>query len=354
MTKSPSKKKATDEDWMRAALQEAAKGLGRTNPNPAVGAVIVKNNRLLSSGWHRSAGQPHAEVEALRALKNPASAKGATIFITLEPCSTHGRTPPCTDAIVAAGISRVVYGATDPNPRHAGAADAILINSGVQVTKGVLEAECTDINHAWNHWIRTGRPWVILKAGMSLDGKITAPGNNQWITSPASCKDAMKVRARVDAILVGGETVRTDNPRLTVRGLLNARQPRRVIWTRNPESIPSSCKLLTDPNSRQTILSQAKRFPQLLRELGEKNITSILVEGGGKVIGAAIDSGLIDEMLIYVAPVIFGGPIPASRGKGVPSNKSALQIFQPKYRAIGSDIRISGRIRKKEKTSSKH
>jgi diaminohydroxyphosphoribosylaminopyrimidine deaminase/5-amino-6-(5-phosphoribosylamino)uracil reductase len=210
---------AGDEALMRAALAEARKGLGKTGPNPAVGAVISKNGKILSRGWHRGAGKPHAEIEALRNLKNPALARGATFHVTLEPCSTHGRTPPCTEAIIQAGFARVVFGATDPNPKHAGRAKEILEDAGIQTLSGVLGEECTLLNRAWNKWIATGLPFVTAKAGMSLDGRIASPPDRRWITSEAARRDAMRLRAECGAVLVGAETVRTDNPQLTIRGL---------------------------------------------------------------------------------------------------------------------------------------
>jgi diaminohydroxyphosphoribosylaminopyrimidine deaminase/5-amino-6-(5-phosphoribosylamino)uracil reductase len=209
-----------DEKLMRAALREAERGLGLTSPNPTVGAVIVRSGRIIARGWHHQAGQPHAEIEALSALRNPRQAKGATLYVTLEPCSTHGRTPPCVEAILRAGLARVVVGATDPNPRHAGRGIELLRAAGVETVTGVLEAECVALNEGFNKWIVTGMPWVIAKAGLSLDGRLTRPpGEGQWLTSPESRADAMRLRARVDAILIGANTLRADNPRLTLRAL---------------------------------------------------------------------------------------------------------------------------------------
>ena len=237
-----------DEKFMRLALREARRGIGSTSPNPAVGAVIVRSGRVIAKGWHKRAGQPHAEVEALRALKNPAAAKGATIYITLEPCCTHGRTPPCTEALIAAGFARVVLGATDPNPAHAGRAVPILKKAGIRVTCGILAAECEALNVAFNKWGATGMPFVIAKAGMSLDGRLSRPpGEGQWLTSALSRADAMHLRASVDAILIGAGTLRTDNPRLTLRGVAG-RQPLRVVITRSGR-IPNDAHLFTDAHS---------------------------------------------------------------------------------------------------------
>ena len=207
-----------DEEFMCEAIREAQKGAGRTHPNPAVGAVIVARGRIVSRGWHRGAGHLHAEVEAMRKAKQGA-VRGATIYVTLEPCSTQGRTPPCTESILEAGFSRVVYGATDPNPKHAGRAKQILSGAGLEVSSGVLASRCSELNTAWNKWIATGMPYVIAKAAMTLDGRINSPPESRWISSEASRRDVMKLRSRVQAILVGGETIRADDPQLTVRGI---------------------------------------------------------------------------------------------------------------------------------------
>src|SRR4029453_7074189 len=216
-------KSERDEKFMRAALNEARKALGQTSPNPAVGAVLVIGNRIVAKGHHRQAGRDHAEVECLRNFAAPVPAR-ATLYVTLEPCSTEGRTAPCTDAILQAGVRNVVVGAIDVNPRHAGKSIVQLRNAGVRVRDGVLADECAQINEAFNKWIVTGRPFVIAKCGMSLDGRLTRPpGESRWITGRDARRDAHHLRARVDAVLVGAETVRADNPRLTVRGVRGAR-----------------------------------------------------------------------------------------------------------------------------------
>lgn len=335
-------KRKTDERWMEVALAEAVKGLGKTSPNPAVGAVIVKNGRMLAKGFHRAAGSPHAEIEAICSVRNATSLKGAEIFITLEPCCTHGRTPPCTAAILASGFRRVVYGATDPNPKHAGRADAILQAGGVEVLSGVLAERCAEINRAWNHWIVTGRPWVVLKAGMSLDGCITRPGASPWITCPASRKDAMRTRARVDAILIGAETLRKDDPALTVRGIRGARQPLRVVWTRDAAALPGQAKMFTDSHAEKTLVLTCKSFSPVLKDLGKRQITSLLVEGGGVVHGAALDSGLVNEVQFYIAPEIYGGGVPAVGGRGAPDHAVALRLCNMQFERLGRDLKITG------------
>ncbi len=334
---------AGDDALMRAALAEARKGLGKTGPNPAVGAVISKNGKILSRGWHRGAGKPHAEIEALRNLKNPALARGATLHVTLEPCSTHGRTPPCTGAIVQAGFARVVFGATDPNPKHAGRAKEILEDAGIQTLSGILSEECTLLNRAWNKWIATGLPFVTAKVGMSLDGRIASPPDRRWITSEAARRDAMRLRAECGAVLVGAETVRTDNPLLTIRGLRVKEHPLRAVWSRSGQ-IPSDCHLLTDEHRDRTIIYKGKPLAAVLRDLGKRGVQHVLIEGGGKTLGEALDRRLIDRIVFYIAPVLLGGPTPALGGHGAPSNESAIRLKNPTYRRIGPDLRIEGEL----------
>jgi diaminohydroxyphosphoribosylaminopyrimidine deaminase/5-amino-6-(5-phosphoribosylamino)uracil reductase len=330
-----------DERAMRAAIVEARKGVGHTSPNPAVGAVIVRGNRIIARAYHRAAGRPHAEIEAIRALRNPTLAQGATIYVTLEPCSTHGRTPACTDALVEFGFARVVYGATDPNPLHAGRADAILRGAGINVTAGILAEECARLNEAWNHWIVTGLPFVIAKCGMSLDGRIGSPPGRRWITSESARSDAMKLRALTDAVLVGGETVRTDNPRLTVRGIAGARQPWRVVWSRSGD-LPPTARLFTDRHRARTLVYTGKPLRVVLRDLGQRDVTSVLIEGGGRVLGEAFDRRLVNKIQFYLAPTILGGLTPAVGGRGVSSNESAVKLDGVEYRRIGGEIRVTG------------
>lgn len=334
--------------WMRLALREARRGLGKTSPNPAVGAVIVKDGRLLSKGFHRAAGQPHAEIEALRALPDPAQARKATLYVTLEPCSTHGRTPPCTDAIVAAGLGRVVYGATDPNPAHQDRARSILSAAGVEVTSGVLADSCSALNEAWNYFIRTGLPWVILKSGLSLDGRIVPGDGQQWVTSPAARADANKLRASVDAILVGGETIRQDNPRLTLRHPLTdcplPRSPRRVVWSRSREFPDPAYQVFGDAQADSTLLCRARSWREVLRFLARRGVVRLLVEGGGQVAGAAVDAGLVNEVVFYFAPKLLGGPVAAVRGLGVAQPSQALRLSEPKIRRLGPDLRYSAKV----------
>lgn len=327
---------------MRAALAEARRGVGRTLPNPAVGCVIVRNGRILSRGWHRAAGCPHAEIEALRGLQS--DPKGATAYVTLEPCSTHGRTPPCTDALIAAGVARVVYGSTDPNPKHVGRAAKLLKKAGIAVTSGVLAAECDALNTEWNKWIATGLPYVIAKAGMTLDGRISSPPEGRWITSAASRRDAMNLRRRVQAVLVGGGTVRDDNPKLTIRGGgKTARQPWRVVWSKSGR-LPAQAHLFTDEHRDRTLVLKGMSLRAALRDLAGRGIVSVLVEGGARVLGEAFDRGLVDEVCFYMAPLISGGPTPTVGGRGVGETASAIRLEASHFQRIGSDVRLTGRV----------
>ncbi|MGI9242758.1 MAG: bifunctional diaminohydroxyphosphoribosylaminopyrimidine deaminase/5-amino-6-(5-phosphoribosylamino)uracil reductase RibD, partial [Verrucomicrobiales bacterium] len=246
----------SDQAHMTSALVEAEQGLGLTSPNPTVGAIIVRGkDRVISKGYHHRAGGPHAEVEAIRKCSSQ-QLRGATLYITLEPCSSHGRTPPCTEAIIEAGITRVVYAMTDPNPAHAGRADRILRRHGIEVKRGVLRREAQKLLRPWTHWIRTGRPWVIAKAGSSLDGRITRPpGEPQWLTSSAARSDAQQLRRRADAILIGAGTLRADNPSLTVRGAAarGKKQPLRVVLA-GEKRMSRKAKLFTDRHAERTLV----------------------------------------------------------------------------------------------------
>lgn len=337
--------RADDENFLRLALREARRAVGRTAPNPLVGAVIVKDGKVLARGWHHAAGQPHAEIEALRALKNPALAKGATIYVTLEPCCTHGRTPPCTDAIAAAGLARVVFGATDPNPAHAGRAVQILELAGLRVEHGVLADECTELNAAFNKWVTTGMPFVVAKAGMSLDGRLARPpGEGQWLTSERSRADAMRLRAEADAILIGAGTLRADNPRLTVRGLrgFEDKQPLRVVLTRRGH-LPKDSHLFTDEHRARTLVYRGESLRFVLRDLARRGCANVLIEGGGEVLGAAFDARVVDRVRFYMAPLLCGGPNVIG-GRGVASSAESLKLKNVSYRRCGGDLVVAGDV----------
>ncbi|MGI8820844.1 MAG: bifunctional diaminohydroxyphosphoribosylaminopyrimidine deaminase/5-amino-6-(5-phosphoribosylamino)uracil reductase RibD [Chthoniobacterales bacterium] len=336
--------RSDDESFMRAALAQARKGLGRTSPNPAVGAVLVVDNSILASGFHRAAGRPHAEVECLKKIPQPVPPH-ATLYVTLEPCSTQGRTPPCTNAIAAAGVREVVIGATDVNPKHAGRGIEALRACGIEVRAGVLEGECQALNEAFNKWIVTRRPFVIAKCGMGLDGRLTRPpGEEQWLTNASARRHAKQRRRQVDAILVGAETVRRDNPRLTVRGVRGSRQPWRVVLTRSG-NLPREAHLFTDAFAARTLVYQEQPLGSVLDDLGAREVTSLLIEGGGDILGQACDARLIDRLEIYLGPLFTGGPVVAFPGRGAGSTAEGLRLENTRYERIGDDIFVTGDAR---------
>jgi diaminohydroxyphosphoribosylaminopyrimidine deaminase/5-amino-6-(5-phosphoribosylamino)uracil reductase len=338
--------KAADERFMRMALAEARRGIGSTSPNPAVGAIIVRAGRVLARGHHRAAGLPHAEIEAIRGLAAPRLARGATLYVTLEPCSTRGRTPPCTEAIRQAGFARVVIGCTDPNPRHAGRAIRLLRRAGVEVVAGVLEADCRALIRPFAKWITTGLPWVIAKWAMTLDGRLTRPeGESQWLSSPASRARVQELRGQADAILVGAGTVRADNPRLTVRGIPGKAQPWRVVVTRSGD-LPAGARLFTDRFRDRTLVYRRKSLRSVLGDLASRGCTTVLAEGGGELLGGLFDAALVDEVWMFLAPRISGGGTPATGGRGVASNPEAIRLDAVRFEQIGDDVLMRGLVRR--------
>ncbi|MFN2623626.1 MAG: bifunctional diaminohydroxyphosphoribosylaminopyrimidine deaminase/5-amino-6-(5-phosphoribosylamino)uracil reductase RibD [Chthoniobacterales bacterium] len=330
-----------DNRFMRAALAEARKGSGLTSPNPAVGAVLVSKNKIVARGHHRGVGLPHAEIECLTQFGRDIP-KNATLYVTLEPCSTIGRTGPCTDRIIKSGVRKVAIGAVDPNPKHSGRGIEMLKKAGVDVVVGVLSAKCTDLNESYNKWIQTRIPFVIAKCGMSLDGHLTAPpSESQWLTASASRRDAQELRAGIDAILVGAETIRADNPRLTVRGKPGAKQPRRIVVSRSGK-LPRAARIFADRFAKLTTVYRDIGLRDLLRKLGAEEITSVLIEGGGNVLGQALDERLIDKVQIYIAPILTGGPTVAFAGAGADSTQSAARVNRIRYERIGHDICLVG------------
>jgi diaminohydroxyphosphoribosylaminopyrimidine deaminase / 5-amino-6-(5-phosphoribosylamino)uracil reductase len=306
-----------------------------------VGAVMVIDNRVVAKGHHREAGAAHAEIECLRNFGAPIPAH-ATLYVTLEPCSTAGRTAPCTDAIIKAGLKELVVGAMDLNPRHSGRGIVALRKAGVQVLDGVLAVECTQLNEAFNKWIVTGRPFVIAKCGMSLDGRLTRPPREpRWITGREARRAARQLRARVDAVLVGAETVRADNPHLTVRGMRRTHQPWRVVLTRSGQ-LPRKAHLFSDKFAVRTLTYKRKSLAAVLSDLGKRCITSVLIEGGGEVLGEALDKRLIDKVQIYLGPILTGGPVVAFPGEGAGKTAEALLLREIAYQQIGQNISISG------------
>ena len=373
-----------NDPYMRLALRLARRGYGTTSPNPMVGAVLVKGGKIIGRGWHHRAGEPHAEIEALRdARERGHTAKGATLYVTLEPCCTRGRTPPCTDAIVASGIKSVVAGAVDPNPRHRGRGFGILRQAGLAVTHGVMAAECARLNEAFNHWIVHHTPFVTVKGGMTLDGKIaTAAGESKWITGEKARAYGMKLRQGVDAILVGINTVLADDPSLTVRTHTSeARSPkpkvrshvlRRIVLDaqgRTPltskivsdEWVAWTTIVVSDSAPKRRIANLAKRadvlvapssdgkinLGWLLKRFGAQNITSLLVEGGGEVNASFLLQGLAQRVAFFYAPMILGGR--ASRwavaGEGARTLAGSLSLTALEWRRLGVDWLLSARIK---------
>jgi diaminohydroxyphosphoribosylaminopyrimidine deaminase / 5-amino-6-(5-phosphoribosylamino)uracil reductase len=333
-----------DARWMDSAIEYARRGLGLTSPNPAVGAVLVKDGVMIGAGYHRKAGEPHAEVEAIRdaMTRAPKSIPGSTLYITLEPCCTTGRTPPCTEAIKAGRISRVVYGATDPNPAHSGRADTVLQEARISVTAGVQRSACEELIRPFTKWVRTGLPYVIAKAGQSLDGRITRPeGESHLITSDASRAHARRIRSRVDAILIGAETLRRDNPHLTLRDQDIGQgkvQPWRVVLTRSG-ALPEESHLFTDEHRERTLIFRSMDFTDVLRELGRMGVVSLLVEGGGIILGQAFHSRQVDEVVWYIAPRLCGGGRPSIAGIPLPAS---VELRQVKVLPIGDNVCITG------------
>ena len=323
--------------WMQLALTKARNGMGRTAPNPPVGAVIVKDGILLGKGWHRAAGMPHAEREAL-ADTGQKDLRGATLYITLEPCSTQGRTPPCTQGIIDAEIGRVVYACVDRNPDHAGRADFLLHAAGIEVVSGICQEEAEKLLRPFFKVRETGLPWVIWKSAMSLDGRITRPpGEGQWLTGELARADVQKIRATVDAILTSGETVRRDKPALTIRDpelLAGRQQPWRVVVTDRPESI-----VFQGPMDR-TLIRPRGDLSEILRNLvSEQGVLTVMVEAGGVFSAALFEAGLIDEVVVYYAPLLCGGPSPGLGGGGL---HESLHLEEIDFKQFGDDVRVRG------------
>jgi diaminohydroxyphosphoribosylaminopyrimidine deaminase / 5-amino-6-(5-phosphoribosylamino)uracil reductase len=364
-----------DRSWMALALRLARRGYGQTSPNPMVGAVLVKAGKLIGQGWHHQAGEPHAEIEALRdsqsRRQDPA---GATLYVTLEPCSTHGRTPPCTEAILASNIRRVVAGATDPNPKHAGRGFDILRQAGLQVVTGVEADAAAQLNEAFNHWIVQRTPYVTLKAAMSLDGKIaTAFGESKWITGAKARACGMKLRQGADAILVGVNTILADNPGLTVRGRGMVKTPplRRIVLDSEART-PTQSQVVSDEWASLTTVVVSRKAPVrrvaqlkervqvlvgpthsgkidvswLLARLGSESVTSLLVEGGGEVHASFLQGGMAQRIVFFYAPKILGGrtaPGPVG-GKGVARLAESIALTGLRWRRLGHDFLLTARI----------
>ena len=356
---------------MRRALELAGSGRGRTSPNPMVGAVVVKDGAIVGEGYHGYVGGPHAEVVALDAAG--ARAKGATLYVTLEPCSHTGRTPPCTDAVLRSGVARVVVAVQDPNPAVCGQGLARLREAGLAVDVSLCEAEARALNAAFFTWITRGRPLGILKAGMSLDGRIaTRTGEARWITGEAARRRAHAMRAEVDAILVGAETALRDDPLLTARDVGAARQPLRVVADSRAR-MPLTHHLVRTARQSPTLLAATALAPgerlaalkaagvdvltvegpgprvdlkALAEALAKRDVTSLLIEGGGTLHAAALEAGIVDRVALFVAPLLLGGKdaVPVLAGLGAATLGEAWRLADAAVERLGDDWLITSPI----------
>ncbi len=359
-----------DEPFMKLALHLALKAKGRTSPNPLVGAVIVKDDEVVGRGYHKKAGTPHAEVNAI--LDAGDGARDATIYVTLEPCNHQGRTPPCTQAILQCGLRKVVVGMLDPNPSVAGGGCAYLVSQGVEVVSGVLEARCQAINRAFIKFITTAKPWVISKAGLSLDGRIAvSSGKPGWITNEKSRKYTHRLRDQVDGILIGIGTALADDPSLTTRlPGQGHRDPVRIVLDRNLRLSTRAKMLLqnseaetlifcgsTASRSREKDLIKAGAIPiavavgedgnldleQVLLELGKRQLGSILVEGGSRVHASFLRQGLVDQVNLFYGSFFIGGDgIPVADTLGLDSVDQARRLKNVSSRCFDDDVMIEG------------
>jgi diaminohydroxyphosphoribosylaminopyrimidine deaminase/5-amino-6-(5-phosphoribosylamino)uracil reductase len=356
-----------DETYMRRALHLAERGWGRVSPNPLVGAVVVRHGEVIGEGWHEGPGTDHAEVMALRAAADRAN--GATVVCTLEPCNRFGRTPPCTRALLQAGVSRVVVGATDPNLGAGAPGIAELREGGVVVETGVLQAEARALNEAFDHHVRTGRPFVVLKMASSLDGKTAAAdGTSRWITGEAARADVHRLRAWSDAIVVGAGTALADDPALTVRGPLegSARPPVRVVVDA-AGVVPAGLRLFD--GSAPTLVATTDRasdarvrewsatgadvavldrdaagtvdLRSLVDELGKRDVQGVLIEGGATLAWSAVRDGIVDRVVAYVAPLLVGGGGPTMLGgEGFAPIGAAQRLAPLNIERIGDDLKV--------------
>jgi len=359
-----------DDLYMRMALELARKGKGWTTPNPLVGAVIVKGGRVIGQGYHQKYGQPHAEVNAIASAKEDVT--GATLYVTLEPCSHFGKTPPCSDLLIDKNIKRVVVGTLDPNPLVAGKGIERLRSNGIEVVTGVLEEESQKLNEIFIKYIVTKEPFVVMKNAMSLDGKIaTVTGESQWISGESSRKQVHSLRHELAGIMVGIETIIKDDPQLTSR-TLNSRNPIRIVVD-SQLRIPIDSKVLTQQDKAKTIVATTKSankekvdtlkqmgievivtkeklgrvdLQELMKVLGAKGIDSILLEGGATLNFSALEEGIVDKIQSYIAPKIIGGKEAktAVEGAGIQSLKSAFQIDRMTSVMVGEDLFVEGYI----------
>lgn len=357
---------AADSQWMAQALRLAERGMYTTSPNPRVGCVLVKDSKMVGEGWHERAGEPHAEVHALRAAGK--LAKGATAYVTLEPCSHHGRTPPCADALIAAGVKRVVAAMQDPNPQVAGQGIARLRAAGVEVDSGLMEAAARELNMGFVSRMTRGMPWVRSKIAASLDGRTAlANGSSQWITGAAARRDVQHWRARSCAIVTGIGTVLADDPQLNVREISAVRQPLRVVLDSELRISPQARILQGGKTLIFTARAESAKHRDLetqgvevvtlsgpegkvdllavLRDLAQRGINEVLVEAGRELNGALLKTGLVDELILYLAPQLLGD---AARGMAALGELTQLQHRVPMQwqdvRQVGNDLRIVAKI----------
>ncbi len=360
----------TSEDYMRLAVEEAKKGMGFTSPNPMVGAVIVKDGKILNKDYHRKYGEFHAERNAILNCKE--DMHGADMYVTLEPCCHYGKTPPCTDIIIESGIKRVYIGSSDPNPLVAGKGAEKLRNNGVEVFENILKAECDEINDVFFHYITTGTPFVAMKYAMTADGKIaTRTGASKWITGEVARKNVHVSRLRYSGIMVGVGTVLKDNPMLTCR-LDGGRNPVRIICDSRLRT-PLMSEIIKSAGEVKTIIATtsadekeiaeyekkgcivvrtAERYGhvdliELMQKLGKMKIDSILLEGGGELNYSALRDGIVDKVECYIAPKIFGGAEAKSPvgGIGVGIPDEAFKLKNPKISFFDEDILIEWRVK---------
>jgi diaminohydroxyphosphoribosylaminopyrimidine deaminase/5-amino-6-(5-phosphoribosylamino)uracil reductase len=353
---------------MARALSLAARGLGRTHPNPAVGAVVVRRGRIVGEGFHRRAGAAHAEIVALRAAGRRAA--GATLYVTLEPCTHFGRTPPCLERVVAAGVARVVIGIRDPNPRVRGRGVSGLQRAGVAVTVGTLAAECRELTAGYLSWIRRGRPLVVLKLAASLDGRIaTVTRASRWITHAPARRRVHELRNRLDAVMVGAGTVRADDPRLTCR-LRGGRDPIRIVVAGRLR-LPVGARLLRPGSRAPTWIVTASdvsrrraaaltsagievirlpghgrvRVASMLRELGRRGVTSVLVEGGATLAAELLRARLVDRVVLFLAPLLIGGDgVPLVGPLGAREPARALRLLDLRAERLGPDLVVEATL----------
>ena len=365
--------KETDEMYMDHALKLALKGQGMTTPNPMVGAVIIKNGRIIGEGYHAKAGERHAEVVAIENAIEVVT--GATLYVTLEPCSHYGKTPPCTELIIEKDIERVVIAVLDPNPMVAGRGVKRLRECGISVTVGVLEKQAQRLNEVFMKYIVTKRPFVVYKSSMSLDGKIaTSTGESQWITCEESRKDSHSLRHIYTGIMVGIGTVLADDPLLNCR-MDGGKQPVRIVVDSSLR-IPEESRLVQTADTYPLIVAttskgnEAKKrrlrayganvwnmpsdeqgrvdLPGLMKCLGENEVDSLIIEGGGTLAEQAMKAGIMDKMIVYMAPLIIGGKDAKTpvEGKGIQCLSDAWKLQEWSSQMMGTDLKVSGYIRK--------